>query len=303
MQQQLLIIDDYQPIHALVKALLVNEPLDIHSATDSRYGLTLAQTIRPDLVLLDVDMPNGNGFETCKKLKSDPTTAAVPVIFLTASSTVAEKVCGLKLGAVDYVTKPFNQSELLARVRGALATSYLIHLLEDKALVDPLTGLGNRAMFDQRMAAEVALRARFNNPLACMVLDIDHFKAINDTYGHVFGDQTLRKIAGVISDMCRTEDVACRYGGEEFVVIAPHTNASDAAILAERMRMAISEIRFPQQGESIRITCSIGVAEALTTFDRSMLQRADKAMYRSKREGRNQVSLAPPVLEGEATAA
>jgi diguanylate cyclase (GGDEF)-like protein len=293
MQSQILVIDDSKPIHTFVKALLADEPVDIHSATDATYGLVLAASVHPDLVLLDIDMPGMNGFDVCRQLKANRETADIPVIFLTAMTSIEEKVRGLKLGAVDYITKPFSSAELQVRIKGPLRTGHLIHSLEEKARIDPLTGLGNRGMFDQRLTAEVALRLRFNNPLSCIFFDVDHFKAINDTYGHPFGDQVLQKIAGVVSGICRTEDVACRYGGEEFAVITPHTNAIDAALLAERMRVAIASIQFEQAGTSFSITSSFGVAEAEAPYDRSMAKRADDAMYCSKQNGRNRVSVAP----------
>ncbi|MGD0462248.1 MAG: diguanylate cyclase [Tepidisphaeraceae bacterium] len=294
MHQQILLIDDSKLIHPLVTSLLANEPVTIHSALDAEYGLALAASLRPDLILLDVEMPGVDGFETCRRLKADPATASLPIIFLTARTATEEMVCGLNLGANDYVTKPFKLSELLSRVRAALRTSHLIRLLEEKALIDPLTGLGNRAMFDERFTAEVAMRIRSGSPLSCIVLDVDHFKDINDRYGHPFGDHVLSKIGEALTEICRVEDVACRHGGEEFVVLAPRTSADQAALLAERMRLAIAKIPFRQKGESITVTCSFGVAEAAGTFDRLMLERADQALYQSKEHGRDRVSIAPP---------
>lgn len=293
MNQQILLIDDSKPIHPLVKSLLGEDPVMVHSAYDAQYGLVLAESLRPDLVLLDVEMPGVDGFEACRRIMDDPATAGIPVIFLTARTASEEMVRGLSLGAVDYVTKPFKLLELQSRVRAALRTSHLIRGLEEKALIDPLTHLGNRAMFQERFAAEVALRIRSGSLLSCIVLDVDHFKNINDKYGHPFGDRVLTKIAETISDICRIEDVACRHGGEEFVVLAPRTSADQAALLAERMRLAIAKIPFWQKGECLTVTCSFGVAEAVGTFDRLMLERADHALYQSKEHGRDRVSIAP----------
>ncbi len=290
--QQLLVIDDSKHIHPLVANLLSEEDVTIHSALDAGFGLTLAASIRPDLILLDVDMPGIDGFEACKRLKADPSTASIPVIFLTSLSSVEEKVRGLERGAVDYVTKPFNRAELQARVRASLRTSHLIRLLEETALIDALTGLGNRAMFAQRMTAEVSRRQRSQQPLSCILLDVDFFKKINDALGHSFGDHVLRKVAGIIQNLCRTEDVACRQGGEEFVILTPNTNAHDAALLAERMRNAIDREVYHQQGTPFKVTCSFGVAEAHDLFDRAFVERADAAMYESKKCGRNRVTIA-----------
>jgi diguanylate cyclase (GGDEF)-like protein len=201
-------------------------------------------------------------------------------------------VRGFDLGAVDYLTKPFDPSELVSRVRAALRTRRLIGLLEEKALIDSLTGLGNRAMFEARFAAEVGLRIRTGNPLSCIMMDVDRFKDVNDKYGHPFGDHVLNKIGETLIDICRIEDVACRHGGEEFVVLAPRTCAADAAVLAERMCTAIAQIPFSREGKSITVTCSFGIAEAVGSFGRLMLERADQALYRSKRRGRNCVSIA-----------
>jgi two-component system, cell cycle response regulator len=293
MQQQLLVIDDSKPIHKLITAVLAEESVDVHSATDATYGITLATSMRPDLILLDIEMPGMNGFDACKKLKSDPTTAHVPIIFLTALSSIKEKVQGLELGAVDYVTKPFDNWELWARVRATLRTNQMVHLLEEKALLDPLTGLGNRAMFDRQLEAETAIRIRFGSPLSCIVMDVDHFKEINDSYGHPFGDSVLQKIAEIVSKHCRAGDVACRYGGDEFVIIAPHITANDAAVFAKRMNESIAKTQFLRQGQAIKITSSFGVADANDIYDRSIFQRADEALYASKQQGGNRVSIAP----------
>ncbi|MDP9173251.1 MAG: diguanylate cyclase [Planctomycetota bacterium] len=293
MRQQVLVIDDSKAIHALVKTLLADDPVDVQCAADPAYGIALSGSIQPDLILLDVEMPGMNGFEVCRKLKSDPQTTQVPIIFLTASSSVEEKVRGLELGAVDYVTKPFHSWELWARVRASLRIQQLVHMLEKKALLDPLTGMGNRAMFDRHLAAEIAMRIRFKTPLSCIVMDVDHFKMINDANGHPFGDQVLRKVAEIITTICRTGDVACRYGGDEFVIIAPHSNATDAALLAKRIGTAIGKTEFARQGIAIRITSSFGVADATDVYDRSIFQRADDALYHAKQNGGNRVSVAP----------
>ena len=148
-------------------------------------------------------------------------------------------------------------------------------------------------MFDERFAAEVGLRIRSGKPLSCIVMDVDHFKDVNDRHGHPFGDHVLSKIGETITDICRVEDVACRHGGEEFVVLTPNTGVHHAALLAERMRVAIAKLPFSREGEPVSVTCSFGVAEADGIYDRSMLERADDALYVSKQQGRNRVSIAP----------
>lgn len=197
--------------------------MQIHSALDGEQGLLLAESVRPDLILLDVEKPGIDGYEVCKRLKTNADIFNIPVIFLTAMSTPEQKVHGLELGAVDYVTKPFNPAELLARVRASLRTHGLIQLLEQKALIDFLTGLGNIAIFKRRLAAEISLRARTGNDLAVIVVDVDDLQNINDTQGPPFGDRVLQKIATILSGVCRTEDVPCRLGGDAFVILTPNT--------------------------------------------------------------------------------
>jgi diguanylate cyclase (GGDEF)-like protein len=303
MDQQILLIDDSKPIHALVSSLLGDEPVTVHSAFDGEYGIALAASLKPDLILLDVEMPGMNGYETCRRLKANPDTASSTVVFLTSRSDTEDMVNGLNLGASDYVGKPFKLAELLSRVRAALRTSFLIRLLEETALVDSLTGLGNRGMFERRLAAEIGLRIRTGDPLSCILMDVDTFKNINDAHGHPFGDHVLTKIGETIMAICRVEDVACRYGGEEFIILAPRTSAEQAAQLAERMRSAIAAIPLYRQDEVVRVTCSFGVAEAVGTYDRMMVERADQALYESKKAGRDRVSVWPLNCISKAAAA
>jgi diguanylate cyclase (GGDEF)-like protein len=288
-RQTVLVIDDSPLIHSLVRVRLEDEPVEVHFADSGRAGLEKAASMQPDLILLDVDMPEMDGFEACRRLKADPGTAAIPVVFLSGASTAQQKVQGLDLGAVDYVTKPFDPAELRARVRAALRTKYLMDLLAKRAMIDGLTGLWNRACFEQRLASELSLVRRSERPLACAMLDLDHFKRINDTHGHPFGDEVLRGVANVIQEACRAEDVPCRYGGEEFVLLLPNTALEGAVSLAERIRAAVSNTPFIFRRERVAVTCSIGIADnmRLAGSDTSLVDMADQALYRAKQDGRN----------------
>jgi diguanylate cyclase (GGDEF)-like protein len=303
MNQHILLIDDSEPIHQLVTTLLGDEPITIHSAFAAETGMVLAASLQPDLILLDIEMPGVDGLEICRRLKADPATIAIPIIFLTARASTEDLVRGLNLGAIDYVTKPFKLPELLSRVSAALRTSQTMRFLAEKAMIDPLTKLGNRAMLNERFAAEVSLRIRSGEALSCIAMDVDHFKNINDKYGHPFGDDVLRKIGDVMKEICRVEDIACRCGGEEFIVLTPRTSADHAALLAERMRSAIAQMSLFTHGESVTVTCSFGVAEAGGLHDRLMLERADQALYQSKQHGRNRVSVAPGQAQFQTAAA
>jgi diguanylate cyclase (GGDEF)-like protein len=303
MQKQILLIDDSDQIHTLVTSLLADEPVKINSAFDGQYGLTLAASLHPDLILLDVEMPDENGYEVCRRLKADPATATIPIIFLTAKATTDEVVKGLNLGAIDYVTKPFKLSEMLSRVRSALRTSHLIRLLEEEALIDSITGLGNRAMFDDRFKAEVAVRIKSGSPLSCIAMDVDQFKFISDTYGWTFADYVLHGIGAALTEICRVEDVPCRLEHERFGILSPYTRIEEAVILAEKMRVAIESIPFARDGKSLAVTCSFGVSQALNTYDRSLLERAQRALDRSKNGGSNRVLVdAAPVSPALAAA-
>lgn len=286
-KQKILIIDNSRMIHSVVKARLNEDELEFHSALDGEEGIRIAGDLHPDTILLDVDMPLVNGFEVCRRLKADPALSPIPVIFLTGQTSTAEKVKGLNLGAIDYITKPCDVAELQARVRAALRTKELVDLLATRALVDGLTGLRNRAYFDQRLVEELARERRARTPLACCMADVDQFKRINDTHGHGFGDMVLRGVAQIISDSCREEDVVCRFGGEEFVILTPGVNGAGARVLAERVRANIAAHVFMRGGVSLNITCSFGVSE--TTGGESPVEAADAALYRAKSAGRNQV--------------
>jgi diguanylate cyclase (GGDEF)-like protein len=292
MKQQILLIDDTKQIHSLIAGLLSNEPCGLHFAIDGASGLTLAQSLHPDLILLDVEMPGMDGYETCRRLKADPALFNVPVVFLTALSTTGDKVRGLELGAVDYVTKPFSPAELLARVRASLRTNRAIRMLEEHALIDFLTGLGNRAMFKQRLAAEVSLRVRTEKALACVVVDVDNFQAINDTEGHPFADGVLQEIARVLEKLVRVEDVACRLGGDVFVVIAPNTEPDDASGLADRIGRDLKALAFEHHGRSVEVKCSVAVAPSIDTYDRSMFERAAATIEQAKATGLSGVVVA-----------
>lgn len=291
MPQHVLIIDDSPAIQTLLAARLKDEPVSLHFASTGEEGMTKAMHILPDLILLDVDMPNPNGFEVCRRLKLNENLFSTPVIFLTGASTTEEKIRGLELGAIDYITKPFDPAELRARVRAALRMKFMIDLLAKKAQIDALTGLWNRRYFDQRLESEISLAVRTHRALAVLMFDLDHFKQINDNFGHPMGDEILRRFGSLLVENTRTEDVVCRYGGEEFAIITPNV-AAGAAELAQRLRTRIEGTKFPSGGHDVRITASIGVAGSADHPARNLVQRADAALYRAKQSGRNRVEIA-----------
>jgi len=256
--------------------------------------------LQPDLILLDTDLPDLKGFEVCRLLKADPATMIIPIIFLTGASSTEEKIKGLHLGALDYLTKPFDAAELLLRVGASLRIKSLLDLLSEKAMIDGLTGLWNRSYLDRRLPAELSLSARTGWPFSCVMADVDHFKAINDTYGHAFGDLALRATSQVFAENSRAEDIVCRYGGEEFAILLPGVGVVGGAAFAERLRDRISQLILPYGGGVVRLTCSFGVAEISkdNVAGASPIQLADQALYQAKTTGRNRVVAADsPMIE------
>jgi two-component system, cell cycle response regulator len=304
MVQKVLIIDDSTTSHAFVKSKLSGEPIEFFSAMNGKVGLQLANSLQPDLILLDVEMPHPNGFEVCRLLKAEADTMSIPIIFLTGASSTEEKITGLELGAVDYVTKPFDRAELRARVRGALRTKYLLDLLSRKAMIDGLTGLWNRGYMDQRLEAELSLIKRTGLPFSCIMVDVDHFKSINDTYGHAFGDAALCAISQIFMKSSRAEDVVCRYGGEEFALLLPGIDIDGAMMFAERLRENVSQLTLQCGGQKVKLTCSFGVSKvgSRDLADALPVQLADQALYDAKRSGRNCVVAASlqPCVAGDA---
>ncbi|MCC6660364.1 MAG: diguanylate cyclase [Phycisphaerales bacterium] len=290
-QPTVLLIDDSVDVHRLLKARLRYEDLKLAGASNGKEGLEQARTASPAIVLLDLDMPDMDGFEVLRRLKDDPATLDIPVIVLSGLQSAQDKVTAFDLGAVDYITKPFNLTELRVRVRSALRLHRLVQMLAQRAQIDGLTGLWNRAHFNKRWTDEVSACTRHHRPLSLALIDLDHFKTINDTYGHPAGDAVLQGLSRVLQRECRQEDVGCRYGGEEFTLIMPDTTPTDAAGVCERILAALASISWPRHPERA-VTASIGLAGPDVTADLSAdqwLDEADRALYAAKQSGRNRV--------------
>jgi len=289
--QSVLVIDDAQEIHDLIQARLKAEGVRLLHACDAQTGVALAREHRPDLFLLDLDLAGSSGLDVCRELKADVDLTSIPVIILTGTVDVATKVRAFDAGAIDYVTKPFDAFELRARVRAALRTKRFQDLLATRAQIDPLTGLWNRAHFDARLAEEVALALRHDRALGLLMIDVDHFKRINDRDGHPFGDSVLRLVAATIAGCVRGDDVPCRYGGEEFAVILRETGSTAALSLGERVRAAVAGVRAGTPDQPVQVTVSVGccgtdLVPGAPTVDK-LLAAADRGLYFAKRTGRD----------------
>ncbi len=292
---KVLLIDDSPDALAIVEARLVKDDIKVVCAADGKSGLDAARRENPDLVLLDVDMPDMSGFDVCRKLKSDVELCMIPVIFLSGSGDAEDKVKGLNLGAVDYVTKPFDAFELRARVNAALRTKHMQDLLIEYAKIDPLTGLANRWGLMERLGQEWARIQRHGGTLSFIMGDIDNFKQVNDTHGHAVGDEVLRGVANVLVNRRRRTDLPVRYGGDEFAVLLPDESVQSAAALAERCREEIENIRIRSGQNDVSVTASFGVADTTNISSaEALIESADIALYRAKQKGRNRVAVAPP---------
>jgi len=308
MPQQILVIDDSHDIHVLLAARLRTEDVRLHQAMTPEEGLRMAVELRPDLILLDVDLPGVSGFDVCERLKTDPRVASVPIIFLTGTNEIFSKVRGFDLGAVDYVTKPFDAAELRARVRAALRTKRFQDLLAIRAQVDGLTGAYNRAYLDRRLGEEVARANRYKGALSVVMADLDHFKRLNDNFGHPFGDRVLQAFADILLSSARATDAVCRYGGEEFMVLLPETNAEASLVFVNRVQERLTELDLRPKGERIAVTASWGVIDAATCSkdvlsSAALIDRADAALYYAKTSGRNRACVWSTSLDETAAVA
>lgn len=297
MTQTVLAIDDSPEIHELLELRLATEGLRLLHAMTAEDGLEIAKLQQPDIILLDILLPGMTGYQLCKQLKEDPNTAHVPVIFLSGASDTFNKVQGLDLGAVDYVTKPFEPAELQARVRAALRTKRYEDLLTQRARIDALTGLHNRAYFDARLSEEIAAASRYGRTVSLLLVDLDHFKLMNDRYGHPFGDRVLQSVGEVLMESARATDAACRYGGDEFAMILGETPLEGAVVYGERVLERLATCQWKQRTGSITITASAGLAcsTQLPEFRVTPLElvdAADIALYRAKEQGRRRLVIA-----------
>jgi two-component system, cell cycle response regulator len=304
MKANLLLIDDSEAQSNKIKEALERLGYRVTIASSGVEGLRLARQTSPDLVLLDVVMADIDGFAVCRWLKMNAETRDIPVIMLTVRTALADRVEGLNIGADDYLAKPFEDEELEARIFAALRVKAahselrdrnqqlesMLHSVEALASTDALTGLFNRRRFADVLRREFAVTRRYKNTLSCLLLDLDHFKQINDRFGHDAGDQVLKEVARRITGSLREVDLAARYGGEEFVVLLPHTSKGDARIVAERLLKNVRKQDFTFGGEIVTVTASIGCAgnsDVESANPEDLVKAADIALYGAKKNGRN----------------
>jgi diguanylate cyclase (GGDEF)-like protein len=289
---RILLIEDDPEQASILGEMLREEGYSVESAEDGVQGLRRAETFRPDVVLLDVNLPVMDGFETAERLRQSRATQNVPILFLSGAGDLSMRVRAVRMDDVDFLPKPFSFDELLARMQRALSQAATRTQLRADAERDELTGLGNLRVLRARLTAERARFERYGPALSVVVIDVDKLKRINDRHGHIAGSLALRSVADALNRQTRETDLAVRYGGDEFVVLLPHTGADEALAFAERARAQIASL----DPGGIRVTVSVGVASlsrrASRESNEELIHRADSAAYRAKRQGGNQVCAA-----------
>jgi diguanylate cyclase (GGDEF)-like protein len=292
-QANILVVDD-SPENLQVISAVLKQDYRVKVAINGERALALATAAEPpDLILLDVMMPGMDGYEVCARLKQNPVTARIPVLFVSSRDDEEDEARGLSLGAIDYIVKPIRLSIVQARVRNHIELKRSRDLLEQLTTQDHLTGISNRRRFDDSLAQEWQRAAREQTPLSLVAIDIDHFKAYNDHYGHPQGDQCLIRVARALATcVTRPTDLVARCGGEEFAGLLPSTDSAGAARLAGQMRAAIEAegLEHARSPTHPHVTISLGVATVVPQAEESaqlLVDLADAALYEAKGAGRN----------------
>jgi len=304
---RVLIVEDSRTQAEWLAQVLSRDGYRVTICGEGRDAIRRVRTEPPDLVLLDMILPDMDGLEVLRVMKARPEEQFLPVILLSVKADLDSRVTGLRIGADDFLAKPFADAEILARAAAMLRIKSLQDQLraaktqlEKLSVTDGLTGLYNRRHFEERLKAEFRRSHRYSDPVSLMMLDLDHFKNVNDRYGHLLGDEVLRSTAGLLRASVREPDICSRYGGEEFAVILPKTHVQGALAVAERILLElrrktyVGEPTGTSAREEVRVTVSIGIAfypSKDVTSPELLVKFADEALYRAKHEGRNTICL------------
>ncbi len=289
MSGRIMVVDDEADIRRLLEKRLVAAGYEVTAFPSAVEAIPQVGSLLPDVILLDVNMPEMDGWEACRRITAEH--ADIPIIFLTAQSDTEDRLAGFDAGARDYVSKPFSTAELLARIKATMrekqareAEARRAETFEILAITDPLTGVSNRRYFDKVYAEELQRAMRDHFEVSCLMIDIDKFKSVNDTYGHAVGDIVIAAVAAILKANVRSIDILARYGGEEFIAILHKSDITDGLQVAERIRAAVEALELGP--DKPRITTSVGVASGSSEH---LIEQADKALYEAKRKGRNRV--------------
>ncbi|MDQ7096863.1 diguanylate cyclase [Desulfosporosinus sp. PR] len=295
MNEKVLVVDDNINNIRLLKEILEDENFLVHTSDDGVSTLEMVLNLKPDIILLDIMMPGMDGYEVCRTLKTNSLTQDIPVIMVTAKTEGEDVKRALDLGAFDYIKKPIDEIEVVARVQSALRFKKQQDKLKEMASRDGLTGVYNHALLLELFQKEFTKQERSGGNLAFVMLDIDHFKKVNDTYGHMAGDTVLKELTKIIVSNVRNGDIVGRYGGEEFGLVLTDISLEKVCQLCERIRQAIENNAFDIGTELIKITVSMGICfrkpdDSLTGGE--MIKKADESLYKAKLMGRNRIELA-----------
>jgi two-component system, cell cycle response regulator len=288
---KVLLVDDDPAMLRLLTRWLEKAGYPVCTATDGHEALEAIDADCPDFLLTDWEMPRMDGLELCRQMRNMMLPHYVYTIFLTVRTSGADMIAGLEGGADDFLTKPVTEGELLARLQSSSRVLELERRLSLLAHTDFLTGLLTKRTFFDSLEKEWHRSSRFHLPLSCVMVDLDYFKQINDVYGHPAGDSVLKFVAEMLIDNSRASDTVCRYGGEEFCILMPETDESNAALWAERTRERLMALRIPTGEETLRITGSFGIAQCSddSVDPEDLIKQADKALLCAKRSGRDRV--------------
>jgi diguanylate cyclase (GGDEF)-like protein len=291
--KKLLIIDDDPVSRDLIEYYLTGVVDEFAHASSGIEGIRIAEEFVPDVIVLDISMPRMDGFEVCKRLKESAITRDILILFLTMRDDSVQIAKGLDCGASDYLTKPCVRVELQARVRMALRTKQMSDSLRERASIDGLTNLANRNAFDDALRAAIADYTRNGHPFGLLLMDLDHFKKVNDSHGHGVGDETLTYVGDVLQRTCRGYDVAARYGGDEFALLLNRTSKIEAERVGQRLVDEVRKISLETSEHLVRITASVGLKcspDEPGEIDAKMyFKAADDALYKAKSLGRDRL--------------
>ncbi len=292
-KQKVLVADDDLDKRQLLTIAFEKEGYEVRSVADGEQALRAIEAWQPDLVVTDVMMPKLDGYELARRVRDNPRTRFIPIIIQTAARHAAHDIRrGAEVGALGYLTDPTDLGLLLARARTLLEFKRYLDSCEEAAFTDHLTGLANRRRFERQLRREVARTNRYAHPFCLLLIDLDEFKQINDSFGHATGDEVMRRVARVLQAETRGIDTAARIGGEEFAIILPETGFSAGVEVARRLRCSLKRAKMPEP--VAQVTASFGVAEfpACARDAEELLRAADVALYRAKNRGRDRVEAA-----------
>lgn len=293
MSSKIFVVEDSKKDAEFLQNTLSKEKYTVIHAPDGKTAFEMLEKTQPDIIILDLLLPDMDGFEICKRLRSEERFLSIPILFYSSSINLDNKLLGLQLGASDFLGKGCDERELLLRLRNLLQYKKQYDEMVKLSVVDSLTHVYNRRYFQHRLMDEFERGRRYDREFCCMIIDVDNFKDVNDGHGHPVGDDVLKNVAAILRRNTRAADVLCRYGGDEFGLLLPETNFPGAFVTAERVRAIVEKTDFSKTDNPVKVTLSFGISSLIEGGALGMdelVTQADVALYQAKRSGRNQIS-------------